>query len=178
MPRQRPFQYERSDQYGHGDRNQQRIRPVLHCQQPSAQQINSVPHDEDHQNMERHRSARPHAAPEPYERMDRKPVKQGARHQRHFHQRQPISHAIHVSSYSLVVSKKDGLRSAWLDRPQGLPPLSRLHDLRLQEVARLGAGRGGEPSLLPPRAGSRHQLLRHRRHVLRRRRAKKSPGAR
>ena len=68
------------------------------------------------------------------------------------------------------------IRPARQHRPQGLPHLPRLHELRHPRVARLGARRGGEPAVLPARAGDGDQLLRHRRHVLATAPARRSPA--
>src|SRR5882672_3389726 len=53
-----------------------------------------------------------------------------------------------------------GTGSSWEHRPEGLAPLSRLHDLWLDRLALVGAGRGGLQALLPDRHRERHHLLR------------------
>jgi hypothetical protein len=63
-------------------------------------------------------------------------------------------------------------------RFESFAPLPGRHDLWVEALAGVGAGRGGRPSVHPPRAGAGHQLFRHRRYVfVGRQRRDSGPGA-
>src|SRR6202020_586968 len=57
---------------------------------------------------------------------------------------------------------RHGNREVWQNRHAGVEALSRLHDLWLDEMARMGAGGGGVASVHPRGAGERHQFFRHK----------------
>ena len=56
---------------------------------------------------------------------------------------------------------RHGNREVWQNRHAGVEALSRLHDLRLDEMARMGAGGRGVASVHPRGAGEGHQFFRH-----------------
>src|ERR1700727_2609540 len=56
---------------------------------------------------------------------------------------------------------RHGNREVWQNRHAGVAALSWLHDLRLDEMARMGAGGGGVAAVHPRGAGKRHQFFRH-----------------
>ena len=64
------------------------------------------------------------------------------------------------------------------DRHEGLEALPRLHDLWLDEMARMGAGGGGFAAVHQGGAREGHQFLRHGRRLFARARARKSWAAR
>ena len=72
----------------------------------------------------------------------------------------------------------DAIRQTRFNGIEGFPDLPGHDDLRLDEVARMGSGRGAEPPVHPSCTRGWHQFLRHRRYVLGgRERGSAGPGA-
>src|SRR6202020_3301775 len=57
---------------------------------------------------------------------------------------------------------RHGNREIWQNRHAGVEALSRLHDLWLDQMARMGAGGRGVASVHPRGAIERHQFFRHK----------------
>src|SRR5690348_14968858 len=56
---------------------------------------------------------------------------------------------------------RDGLYQSGIDRAEGVADLSRYHDVRVEEMAGVGAGGGREPAVHTAGAGAGDQLLRY-----------------